>query len=79
MSFVLATAALPSSVLALLQPSDVRTVAGTADRAAFLEAVRGAAGLMTMVTDRIDDEVLDAAGEGLRWATSSTAASRRWR
>lgn len=35
-------------------------------RAELLEAVRGADGLVTMVTDRIDAEVLDAAGEQLK-------------
>lgn len=35
-------------------------------REELLEAVRGAAGLVTLVTDRIDAEVLDAAGEQLK-------------
>lgn len=35
-------------------------------RAELLEAVRGAAGLVTLVTDRVDAEVLDAAGEQLK-------------
>ena len=66
MAFVLATAALPPSIAALLAPIELRTIAGTTDRQAFLAAVRGASALMTMVTDRVDDEVLDAAGPGLR-------------
>lgn len=35
-------------------------------RAAILERVRGVAGMLTLLTDRIDAEVLDAAGPGLR-------------
>ncbi len=35
-------------------------------RAKLLEAVRGAAGLVTMLTDAVDTELLDAAGPGLR-------------
>ena len=35
-------------------------------RAALLEAVAGCAGILTLLTDRVDDELLDAAGPGLR-------------
>ena len=66
MSFVLVTAPLPESALSLLGSIDVRSIAGTKDRAAFLEAARGASALMTMVTDRVSGDVLDAAGPGLK-------------
>src|SRR5699024_3619532 len=36
------------------------------NRDQLLSAVRGAAGLVTMVTDRIDAEILDAAGSDLK-------------
>jgi lactate dehydrogenase-like 2-hydroxyacid dehydrogenase len=35
-------------------------------RAALLEAVRGCDGILTLLTDRVDDELLDAAGPGLK-------------
>ena len=35
-------------------------------RQELLEAVRGSSGLVTMVTDRVDAEVLDAAGQSLK-------------
>jgi lactate dehydrogenase-like 2-hydroxyacid dehydrogenase len=39
---------------------------GTLERAALLELVRGAEGVVTMLTDRVDAELLDAAGPRLR-------------
>jgi lactate dehydrogenase-like 2-hydroxyacid dehydrogenase len=51
-------------------------------RAQLLEGVRGAAGILPLQTDRIDAEVLDAAGPQLRilatwpWALT-TSTSRR--
>jgi glyoxylate reductase len=35
-------------------------------RSALLERVAGCAGILTLLTDRVDDELLDAAGPGLR-------------
>jgi lactate dehydrogenase-like 2-hydroxyacid dehydrogenase len=35
-------------------------------RAALLDAVRGCDGILTLLTDRVDDELLDAAGPGLK-------------
>ena len=35
-------------------------------RAALLDAVRGCDGVLTLLTDRVDDEFLDAAGPGLK-------------
>jgi glyoxylate reductase len=66
MSFVLVTAKLPQSALSLLGDVEIRTIEGTKDRARFIDAARGASALMTMVTDRVDDEVLDAAGASLK-------------
>jgi lactate dehydrogenase-like 2-hydroxyacid dehydrogenase len=63
---VLATAVLPPSIATILAPAELRLFTRTQDRAAFLEAVQGAHGLMTMVTDRVDDALLDAAGPQLR-------------
>lgn len=39
---------------------------GAMPRAAFLQRARGKAGLLTLLTDRVDPELLDAAGEGLQ-------------
>lgn len=63
---VLATAVLPDSIAEIVSPARLRTFERAADRPAFLEAVRGAHALMTMVTDRVDDGLLDAAGSQLR-------------
>jgi lactate dehydrogenase-like 2-hydroxyacid dehydrogenase len=35
-------------------------------RATLLDAVRGCEGILTLLTDRVDDELLDAAGPGLK-------------
>lgn len=45
---------------------DVWEGGGTIPRDTLLERVGGAAGLVTLVTERVDAELLDAAGEGLR-------------
>src|SRR5690606_25598104 len=66
MSFVLVTASLPSSATSLLGPVEIRRVDGSSDRRAFVDAARGASALMTMVTDRVGEELLDAAGPGLK-------------
>jgi len=45
----------------------VRTLtAGAPSREALLAGVRGAAGLITLLSDRVDDELLAAAGDNLR-------------
>src|SRR4029078_7429010 len=36
------------------------------ERRTLLEAVRGCDGVLTLLTDRVDDEFLDAAGPGLK-------------
>lgn len=63
---VLATAVLPDTIAEIVSPARLRTFERAADRPAFLEAVRGAHALMTMVTDKVDDGLLDAAGSQLR-------------
>ena len=45
---------------------DVHDAEQPLERAELLRRARGAAGLVTMLTDRVDKELLDAAGEGLR-------------
>lgn len=63
---VLATAQLPDSIPAILTPAHLRVFDRTTDKAAYLDAVRGVDALMTMVTSRVDGEVLDAAGSQLK-------------
>jgi len=63
---VLVTGTLPASALTLLGSADVHVVNGTKDRQAFLDAARGAHALMTMVTDKVDEALLDAAGPQLK-------------
>lgn len=63
---VLATASLPDAIAPIVAPARLRTFDRTSDRPAFLEAVRGMHALMTMVTDRVDDALLEAAGPQLR-------------
>lgn len=47
--------------------ADVRVLAdGPADRDSLLAGVRGAGGLITLLSDRVNDELLDAAGPDLR-------------
>lgn len=63
---VLATASLPDAIAPIVAPARLRTFDRTSDRPAFLEAVRGMHALMTMVTDRVDDALIEAAGPQLR-------------
>lgn len=63
---VVITYPFPVSVTGLLAPADIRAVSGSTDRTVFLEAVAGAHALITLLTDRIDDAVLDAAGPQLK-------------
>jgi glyoxylate reductase len=63
---VLVTGQLPVSALALLGEADIRVVDGTKDRKAFLEAARGVDAVMTFVVDKVDAELLDAAGPQLK-------------
>lgn len=63
---VLVTGQLPASALALLGGADVRVVDGTRDRRAFLEAAGGVEAVMTFVVDKVDAELIDAAGPQLK-------------
>ena len=60
---VVVTRALPPAVLAPLEDAAVLPHPSPGDLAA---ALAGAAGLVCMLTDRVDDALLDAAGPGLR-------------
>lgn len=66
---VLATRRLVASVqaeLARLFAFDVNDAEEPLPRGELLRRARGCAGLVTMPTDRVDEELLDAAGPGLR-------------
>jgi len=66
---VLVTRAIPDEALSLLRSTcDVRLWEDDRPipRDRFLERAAGASALVTMLTDRVDDEVLDAAGTSLR-------------
>ena len=64
---VLVTREIPEAGLRLLETFDVTVLSeGPPERGELLEAVRGAAGILPTVTEKIDAEVMDAAGEGLR-------------
>ncbi|MDZ7705945.1 MAG: D-glycerate dehydrogenase [Trueperaceae bacterium] len=64
------TRAIPDVGLDILDAAglDVEVYSGelAPDRATLLERVRGCVGLLTLVTDRVDAELLDAAGPQLR-------------
>jgi glyoxylate reductase len=64
---VLVTREIPEAGLNLLEGFDVSVLfERPPERAELLEAVRGASGVLSTVTEKIDAEVMDAAGEGLR-------------
>jgi glyoxylate reductase len=68
-SAVLVTRALPESVLARLEGKCelfVHRGPGAMGREELLERARGCAALVCLLTDRVDAELLDAAGPGLR-------------
>lgn len=62
------TGVLPNAALDVLRAHGDTWVhtAGQLDRAGLLAAAPGASALVTLLTDRVDDEVLDAAGPALR-------------
>ena len=64
---VLVTREIPEAGLRLLEGFDVRVLfERPPERGELLEAVRGADGVLSTATEKIDGEVLDAAGEGLK-------------
>ena len=64
---VLVTRVIPDAGLRLLRDFDVAVLAeGPPARAELLEAARGSAGILSTVTERVDAELMDAAGEDLK-------------
>jgi glyoxylate reductase len=64
---VLVTREIPDAGLHLLRDFDVTVVSESPpERGELIEAVRGAAGILPTVTEKMDAEVMDAAGEGLK-------------
>src|SRR5215203_3655032 len=64
---VLVTREIPDAGLRLLRDFDVTVVSESPPgRGELLEAVRGAAGILPTVTEKMDAEVMDAAGDGLK-------------
>jgi glyoxylate reductase len=63
---VLVTREIPSAGLRLLEDLDVAVLAaGPPAREELLEAVRGASGILSTVTEKVDAELMDAAGDDL--------------
>jgi glyoxylate reductase len=64
---VLVTREIPDAGLRLLEGFDVAVLSvGPPAREELLEAARGAAGILSTVTETVDAELMDAAGEDLR-------------
>src|SRR5215211_2051723 len=64
---VLITRKIPDTGLQLLEDFDITVLAESPpERGELLEAVRGAAGILSTVTETMDAEVMDAAGDGLK-------------
>ena len=64
---VLVTREIPDAGLRLLRDFDVTVVSESPpERGELLEAVRGVAGILPTVTEKMDVEVMDAAGDGLK-------------
>lgn len=67
MAKVLVTREIPEAGLRLLEDFDVTALSeDPPGRDELLEAVRGAAGILSVLTENIDAEVMDAAGEDLK-------------
>ena len=70
MTRIFVTRRVPEGALASLHDSGQRLEIRDADdaipRAELLERVRGASGMVVFLSDRVDDELLDAAGDDLR-------------
>jgi glyoxylate reductase len=64
---VLVTREIPEAGLDVLDGFEVRVLSERPpERGELLEAVRGASGILSTVTERVDAEVMDAAGEDLK-------------
>src|SRR5215212_3325902 len=64
---VLVTREIPDAGLRLLEGFDVTVLSESPpERGELLEAVRGVAGILPTVTEKMDAEVMDAAGDGLK-------------
>ena len=64
---VLVTREIPDAGLRLLEDLDVTVLSEKPpERDELIEAVRGAAGILSTVTDKVDAGVMDAAGNGLK-------------
>jgi len=64
---VLVTREIPDAGLLLLEGFDVTVLSESPpERGELLDGVRGAAGILTTVTEQMDAEVMDAAGDGLK-------------
>src|SRR5688572_9126245 len=75
---VVVTRAVPEPALELLRPLGDLWVSPEdrpLTRAELADALRGAAGVVTMLHDRVDDEFLDAAGPGLRVVANVAAGT----
>jgi len=75
---VLVTRRIPEAGLALLREVayvDVWDRSLPPPRDELLRRVEGIEGLLSLLTDRVDDELLDAAGLGSRWSPTSPSAT----
>ena len=64
---VVVTREIPEAGLRILEGFDVRVLSGRPpERGELLEGVRDARGILSTVTDKMDGEVMDAAGEDLK-------------
>src|ERR687893_1011310 len=64
---VLVTREIPASGLRALEPFDVRILhERPPEREELLDAVRGVSGVLSTATEKVDGELMDAAGEDLR-------------
>ena len=64
---VLVTREIPEAGFRVLEPFDVTVLSESPpEREALLEAVSGAAGILPTLTEKIDAELMDAAGDGLK-------------
>ena len=64
---ILVTREIPDAGLRVLEPFDVSVLhERPPEREELLDAVRGASGVLSTATEKVDGEVMDAAGEGLQ-------------